>query len=87
MILGKPCWTLESSELCGAELVHALLGDMPDTQALEAAAQSLKQQMGYRPVDGSSEAPAQEFVIKVADMRAGFNLHGRAAMLVRDIHL
>ena len=43
---------LESAQLCGAELTHALLGDMPDTQALEAAAQSLKQQMEDCPVDG-----------------------------------
>ena len=36
---------LDASQLCGAELVHTLLGDMPDAQALEAAAQSMKQQL------------------------------------------
>ena len=42
-----------------AELVHALLDDMPDTQALQAAPQLLKQQMGDCPVDGSSEGPVK----------------------------
>lgn len=65
-----------------------LLGDMPDIQALEAAAQSLKQQMEDCPVDGSSEGPVQKLVIKLfTDMRSGFNRHGRAAMLVWDTHL
>ena len=79
---------LESAQLYGAELVHVLLDDMPDTQALEAAAQSLKQQMENCPVDGSSESPVQKLVIKLfTDMHSGFNLHGRAAMLVWDTHL
>ncbi len=61
---------------------------MPDTQALEAAAQSLKQQMENYPVDGSSESPVQKLVNKLfTDMHSGFNLHGRAAMLVWDTHL
>ena len=55
---------LDSSQLCGPELVHALLGDMPDTHALEAAAaqskqQSKKQQMEDCPVDGKLEEPVQ----------------------------
>ena len=79
---------LDSAQLCRAELAHALLGDMPDTQALEAAAQSLKQQMEDCPVDSSSEGPVQKLVIKLfTDMHSGFNLHGRAAMLVWDTHL
>jgi len=79
---------LDSSQLCGPELVHALLGDMPDTHALEAAAHSVKQQMEDCPVDGRSEEPVQKLVIKLfTDLRSCFSLHGRAAMLVWDTHL
>lgn len=68
---------LYSSQLCGAELVHTLLGDMPDTQALEAAARSLKQHKKECPVDGSSEGHVQKLVIKLfTDMPVGFNAHG-----------
>ena len=56
---------LDSVQLCRAELVHALLADLPDTQALEAAAQSLKQQMEDCPVDGSLEGLVQKLVIKL----------------------
>ena len=79
---------LDSSQLCEAELIHALLGDMPDMQALEAAAQLLKQQMEHCPVHGNLEGPVQILVIKLfTDMHSGFNVHGRAAMLVWDTHL
>ena len=80
---------LDSSQLCGPELVHALLGDMPDTYALEAAAaQSLKQQMEDCPVDGKLEEPVQKLVIKLfTDLHSCFSLHGRAAILVWDTHL
>ena len=79
---------LDSSQLCGPELVHALLGDMPDTHALEAAAQSLKQQMEDCPVDGKLEEPVQKLVVKLfTDLHSCFSLHGRAAMLVWDTHL
>lgn len=79
---------LDSSQLSGPDLVHALLGDMPVTHALEAAAQSLKQQMEDRPLDGKLEEPVQKLVIKLfTDLQSCFCLHGRAAMLVWDTHL
>ena len=63
---------LDSSQLCGPELVHALLGDMPDTHALEASAQSLKQQMEDCPVDGKLEEPVQKLVVKLfTDLHTG----------------
>ena len=61
---------------------------MPDTQTLEAAARSLKQQMEDCPVNGNSEGPVQKLVIKLfTDMHSGFNVHGHAAMLVWHTHL
>ena len=78
---------LDSSQLCGPDLVHALLDDMPDTYVLEAAGQSLKQQMEDHPVDGKLEEPVQKLVIKLfTDLQSCFSLPGRAAMLVWDTH-
>ena len=48
---------LDASQLCGVELVRTLLGDMPDAQALEAAAQSMKQQLEECPCEGDTEDP------------------------------
>ena len=48
---------LDASQLCGVELVRTLLGDMPDAQALEAAAQSMKQQLEESPCEGDTEDP------------------------------
>ena len=45
---------------------------MPDTHALEAAAQSLKQQMEDCPVDGKLEEPVQKLVVKLfTDLHTG----------------
>lgn len=79
---------LDSWQLCGPELIHALLGDMPDTHALDAAARSLKQQMEDCPVDSKSEQPVQKLVIKLStDLHSCFSLHGHAAMLVWDTRM
>ena len=50
---------LESSQLCGQELVHVLPGDMPDMRALLVAAQSVKCQMEVCPVHGNTDKPVQ----------------------------
>lgn len=78
---------LESSQLRGPDLVNDVLGDMPDTQALAAAAQLLKQQMDFCPVDGHMEEPIQKLVIKLfTDLHTGYSVHGSAALLVWDTH-
>ncbi len=79
---------LRSSELCGPELVDSLLGDMPDTTALDIAVQSLKAQMEFCPVDGNTEEPVQQLIIRLfTDLKSSFDLDGSAAMVVWDTHL
>ena len=79
---------LDASQLCGAELVHTLLGDMPDAQALAAAAQSMKQQLEDCPCEGDTDDPVQKLILRLfTDLHAGFSVPGSAAMLVWDTHL
>jgi len=79
---------LDSSQLCGPELVHSLLGDMPDMRALEVAVQSVKGQTEVCPVHGSTEEPVQKLVIRLfTDLQSSFHLDGSAAMVMWDAHL
>ena len=79
---------LTSSGLCGPQLVDSLLGGMPDTTVLDTAVDSLKAQLELCPVDGNTEEPVQQLIIRLfTDLKSSFDSDGSAAMVVWDTHL
>ncbi len=79
---------LDSSQLCGPELVHTLLGDMADMTALDIAVRSVKAQMEDCPVDGNTVQPVQKLVVRLfTDLQSSSNLDGSAAMVMWDTHV
>ena len=78
---------LVNSDVCGAQLVDALLAEMPNAEVMAAAVLSMQQQLEKTPAVGNKEDPVQQLVHSLfSNLHDGFVPAGHPAMLIWDTH-